>query len=243
MNFYEELSKVYDVVFPVEQETVNFLSKRVDASSNILDIACGTGSYVHVLGKLGHNVDGVDLDPSMIRSGEKKVGNLKINLQNGDMREIKQIFPKKKYDLIYSIGNSIVHLESREEIKKLIFDIHSMLNKDGKIILQIVNYERIKKYNITDLPMIENKDKGVVFLRRYKQRDDISKIEFETDLSVKDDLIVKHFYNRVSLIPILGAELKDILLSEGFSEVELYGDFNNEEYSGESFYTVITGKK
>lgn len=243
MNFYEELSKVYDIVFPVNQETVNFLSERVDASSNILDIARGTGGYVQSLGKLGHNVDGVDLDASMIRSGEKKVGNLKINFQNGDMREVNQIFTKKKYDLVYSIGNSIVHLESREEIKKLISDIHSMLIKDGEIILQIVNYERIKKYNITELPIIENKDKGVVFLRRYKQRNDIAKIEFETDLAVKDNLIVKHFYNRISLIPILGSELKDILLSEGFSEVELYGDFNNEEYSEESLYTVITGKK
>lgn len=157
------------------------------------------------------------------------------------MKNIREIFPEKKYDLIYCIGNSIVHLESKESIERLIKDIYSMLNKDGKVIIQIVNYELIKKYKVSSLPTIEDDEKGIKFLRDYKCINEEKYIEFETDLSIKDDLIVKHYYNRIPLIPLRGKELKDMLEKACFSEIEIHQDFDDIAYSGESYYAVFQG--
>lgn len=71
MSFYEELSRVYDIVFPAEEKTINFLIKNNEKSLRVLDIACGTGSYSAAIAKLGYVVDGVDIDTNMINIAKK----------------------------------------------------------------------------------------------------------------------------------------------------------------------------
>ena len=60
-----------------------------------------------------------------------------VNFVNGDMTKINETFKNNKYKSIFCIGNSLVHLEDKNKICKLINDIYSMLENDGELVIQI----------------------------------------------------------------------------------------------------------
>jgi SAM-dependent methyltransferase len=76
MDFYQSISAHYDLIFPVDPQTVDFIGGRAKPGSRILDIACGTGGYSLALAEKGHRLMGIDLDQSMIRILAKGITRL-----------------------------------------------------------------------------------------------------------------------------------------------------------------------
>lgn len=242
MKFYKELSKVYDIVFPKDEQTLKFLLKELRGNSKVIDLACGTGTYSLALALKGHRIDAVDLGEEMIKLARVKAG-LYANFVVGDMTRIKDIFPGERYDFAYCIGNSIVHLKNKEKIQEFIKDIYDVLGEDGKLIVQIVNYDRIIKQDIKSLPTINSPEKGIKFIRNYNLDEDKEKIEFKTELVVKRDDKEEIYENSVDLIALKKEELEDMFVKAGFKGIKVYGGFSEEEFNNESFALVIKGIK
>jgi glycine/sarcosine N-methyltransferase len=243
MNFYKELSSVYDIVFPRVEETVEFLCKDLKANAEVLDLACGTGTYSFALAERGHKVTALDLDEDMVKLAIEKKGNLDVEFYVEDMTKIKEVFENKRYDLIFCIGNSLVHLGRREAIASLIKDMSCMLNDGGTIILQIINYDRILMNNVTSLPIIYRKEQGIKFTRNYRYSLEEGTIYFETELSISKEDKEEKYVNSVKLLPILSAELLDMIEKSRFSIIELNGEFSGKEYTDESYAFIIKGIK
>jgi 2-polyprenyl-3-methyl-5-hydroxy-6-metoxy-1,4-benzoquinol methylase len=242
MKFYKELSKVYDIVFPKDDNTLKFLCKNLRGNSKILDLACGTGTYSIALALKGHRVDGIDLGEEMIELAKGK-GGLYANFQVGDMTRIKDIYTNEKYDLVYCIGNSIVHLKNKEKIEEFIKDIYDMLSDESALVIQIVNYDRIIKHNVKALPTIERKEKGVSFIRNYNYKEEEEKVEFQTELIISKTDKEEKYENTVDLIALKKDEIKDMFEKTGFKDINIYGGFLEEEFNEESFALVIKGMK
>lgn len=241
MGFYEELSKYYDIIFPAAEDKVNLLNTTAKEGKYVLDIACGTGNYSIELAKKGYIVDGIDLDSEMIKSARNKASkvNLDINFIQGDMRKVGEIFKDKKYDLIYCIGNSLVHLENEEEIQNLLNDISKLTAKNGKLVIQIVNYDRILEFNVDHLPTISRKEAGVEFVRNYKYDKVSGKILFNTKIIVTDTKGTSEYENSVPLYPLKRNELVHIVERAGFKNIKVYGSFKKDDYTIDSFPLVL----
>lgn len=242
MKFYKELSKVYDIVFPRDDTTLNYLCKNLKGNSKVLDLACGSGTYSIALAQKGHRVDGIDLGEEMITKAKGK-GGLFADFIVGDMTKAKDIFYGKKYDFIFCIGNSIVHLKNKEKIHQLIKDIYDMLIDDGSLVIQIINFDRVIKKNIKSLPTIDRAEKGVKFIRNYNYLESESKVEFNTELIVSKEGNEDKYENSVDLIALKMEELKSMFEDVGFKGIEVFGNFNEEMYSEDSFSLVIKGVK
>lgn len=242
MKFYKELSKVYDIVFPKDENTLKFLCKDLRGNSKILDLACGTGTYSIALALKGHRVDGIDLGEEMTELAKGK-GGLYANFQVGDMTRIKDIYTNEKYDLVYCIGNSIVHLKNKEKIEEFIRDIYDMLSDESALVIQIINYDRIIKHNVKALPTIERKEKGVKFIRNYNYKEEEEKVEFQTELIISKADKEEKYENTVDLIALKKDEIKDMFEKTGFKDINIYGGFLEEEFNEESFALVIKGVK
>jgi glycine/sarcosine N-methyltransferase len=242
MKFYKELSKVYDTVFPKDEKTLKFLLKDLKGNSKVLDLACGTGTYSLALALKGHRVDGIDLGEEMIDLAKGK-GGLYANFVVGDMTKFKENFQGERYDLAYCIGNSIVHLKSKEKIKGFIKDIYEAIADEGTLIVQIVNYDRIIKHDIKALPTIESFERGIKFIRNYNLKQDEEKVEFNTELIINKNGNEESFVNSVDLIALQKEEIRDIFEKAGFKNIEVYGGFSEEDFNGESFALVIKGRK
>lgn len=242
MKFYKELSKVYDIVFPKDETTLKFLCKALNHNSKVLDLACGTGTYSVALAQKGHRVDGIDLDEEMIALANGK-GGLFANFKVGDMTRFHEVFDSEKYDMVYCIGNSIVHLKNKGKIENFITDIYKNLNEEGTLIIQIVNYDRIINQNIKSLPTIDRHEKGVKFIRNYNYREHEEKVEFQTELIIYNDSKEEKLSNSVDLIALRKNELEEMLKKAGFKTVKAYGGFSEELFSEDSFALVVKGVK
>lgn len=242
MKFYKEISKVYDTVFPKDDITLKYLCKNLNGNSKVLDLACGTGTYSIALAQKGHRVEGIDLVEDMIVKAKGK-GGLYADFTVGDMTKIKDIYVGKKYDFVFCIGNSIVHLKSKEKIESLIQDIFDMLIDEGALMIQIINFDRIIKYNVKSLPTIDRQDKGIKFIRNYNYIEDENKVEFNTELLVSRDGKIDKYENSVDLIVLEMEELKTMFKKAGFMDIEVFGEFTEEEFTENSFALIIKGVK
>jgi len=188
-------------------------------------------------------VNGIDLEKNMIEKAICKNINEenKVDFVSGDMTKIKETFKENKYNSIFCVGNSIVHLEDKDKIFRLLKDIYSMLENHGELIIQIVNYDRIVKFGITELPTIQNSEVPLEFIRHYIHRPENNKVDFNTKLILKSG---KEIYeNSVPLLILKSDELLSMLSDAGFKDIELYGNFLKEEFTINSFALVVRAKK
>jgi glycine/sarcosine N-methyltransferase len=243
MKFYDELSKVYDIVFRKEDNTVKFLNDTVKPEAKILDLACGTGTYSIELAERGHDVTGTDLDGEMIRMASIKKPALNIRFMEGDMRKAKNIFQGESFGLIFCIGNSLVHLKNIEEIKCLMSDIYSMLNEDGCMVLQIINYDRIIKNNVTSLPTIDRSDEGVKFVRNYRYEESIGVVHFDTELIINKEGKEGIYKNSVPLLALGSEELISVIKETGFSKIKATAGFSEKDFDSEAYALVVRAYK
>ena len=119
MLFYKDISIYYDKIFPLNSAAVEFLEKEFDGKKKILDLACGDGKYSDSILSPDRSVTGLDLDKGMLEEAEKKYDQKNnIKFVYGDMLELSSVFKRDKFDGVFCIGNSLVHLTSVDKIKK-----------------------------------------------------------------------------------------------------------------------------
>lgn len=239
MGFYEELSKYYDIVFPLGKKKLKFMEERIEGKENILDLAAGTGNYSIELSKHGFNVVAVDLDEEMIRKIEAKNEKEKTNVKpyKLDMKNIDEL-KKYEFDAIICIGNSLVHLDNHGEIKDALEKMYNLLNDDGIVIIQIVNYDRILEYNVKALPLIDRPEAKVRFIRNYELEN--GKVLFKTKLVINEE---ESYENCIKLYPLKSQEFIDLLKEVGFKDIKLYGSFDEKEFTLDSFPLVVEAYK
>lgn len=241
MAFYEELSRYYDIIFNREESTADFLKKGLSENNRVLDLACGTGAYSIDIAKAGHSVIGLDLDESMIKRAENKAekegGTVKFVAE--DMRNFKPYLGTALQDMIFCIGNSLVHLNSRKDVAKLFVDIYDSLKEGGWMIVQIINYDRIINNNVTALPAIVRNNGEVKFVRNYSHTSDKSVISFDTELIVADEKGEQTYRNSVPLLALRSEEIVQLAASAGFSNYQLYGGFDSREFNEDSYALIL----
>lgn len=239
---YNELSSYYDDIFPANEQQLSFFKQTFQdlGVSRVLDLACGSGNYALEFARWGLSVVGIDSERTMIQLAREKARkeNLAVDFRTGDMRNLEDI--EGKFDAVICIGNSLVHLLTERDILTALEQIKERLYHGGTLILQTVNYDRILKGNITQLPDIRNNKAGIIFTRQYDFRPD-GLIDFKTTL-IKNEMdgSQRSLGNgTVPLRPCTKSELEGFLQSVGFEDIVVYGGFQRNKHSLESQATVI----
>jgi 2-polyprenyl-3-methyl-5-hydroxy-6-metoxy-1,4-benzoquinol methylase len=244
MNFYKTLSQYYDIIFPSNPIQISFIKKYLKEHSSILDMAAGTGNIALELARLKHQVTAIDLDPEMVEKIKLKCDRELTNLEAKilDMRAITQFEPTS-FDTVICIGNSIVHLDSLDEIVSVVEAVYRNLKDNGTFIVQVVNYDRILEKNITSLPVIERQEEGITFIRTYEHEN--QKIIFNGELIVnRNGNETREVYkNSVELYPLTSDQIHKVLSESGFSKIELFGDFKEAPFNLTSPALIAVAQK
>lgn len=222
MDFYADLSQYYEAIFPLTGDKVSFTKAHIPEGGSILDIGCGTGELVMALAKDGYRSSGVDLSAEMIEKarGEAKAQGLAGDFQVGDMRKLHQLY-QEPLNGVLCFGNTIVHLTNMQEIREFFAQVFELLHPGGRLLFQIVNYDRILAKRITELPVIKNDEKQLTFYRHYDYDSTANLIHFNTRLVVNGE----EKTHSVPLYPLTSGEIKMMLGAEGFQKPEFFGDF------------------
>lgn len=227
MAFYDELSPYYDQMISFESRFEN--EKKIFENvlnkfpaNTILDAGCGSGYHSILLSSLGTKVTGFDPSEKMIELANEnsKDYNCKIDFLKTDFLNFPNII-SAKYNAIYSLGNSFIHLINLEDILRALNNFYHILNLNGYVCIGIVNYDKVLEMNDFE---ISKKDKdGTVFHRYYSLNKNT--ITFHVEISGKEN-----HHLQTELYPLKSEELRVIALKAGFSLVELFGNLKLEKY-------------
>lgn len=232
MDFYEMIGKYYNDLFPPSEAQINFLTQELKPNSTVLDMGCATGGYAIALAQKGHQVTAADLDGDMVAQLERESlsRDLKIKTHTMDLRHIGQL--TESYDMIYCIGNTLVHLNDLSEVQAFVKNAYDKLKPGGKLVIQSVNYDRILKDKVQKLPDIVREKPPLTFIRRYDHGEGV--IDFIGELSLGTGEDMKQWTAHTSLLPILKEDLVHIFETLDFSAINCFGDFKKATFTLES---------
>jgi SAM-dependent methyltransferase len=239
MEFYQSIAKLYDYIFPLNPEQINFVRSCIPDTGNakVLDVGCGSGSLCLAMAPVFKKVVGIDPDQSMLYLARKKAGTQFSNLQflPYGMLGLENKFQKESFDAILCFGNTLVHLGSEAEILAFLTQARALLRQKGKLFLQIIHYDRIIDQDIKGLPTIENEQ--IKFVRNYHFHAEDNSLDFETILTDKKSS--KDIRNVIPLHPIRKDALKYLLIKAGFSHIAFYGNFKKDHLLDSSVPLII----
>ncbi|MGE4319065.1 MAG: class I SAM-dependent methyltransferase [Deferribacterales bacterium] len=217
MDFYEMLAMNYDIIFPFSQEMADFVLSLTPVAGKILDIGSATGKYIsHYIAK-GYRAFGLEYCPKLIAYKNSTVV--------GDMNSLPF---QEGFDTAVCMGNTLVHAASYKHAHNILSGIYNLLEKDGRAVVQILNYERILRQKPMFLPAI--KTPSCTFERRYEYHG--GKILFTGTLTSGS----RKMKSEVTLCPITPRELMDMSFDSGFRQVLYYGGSKGEAFDmDESF--------
>jgi len=228
LNFYHDLSPLYDEMIyfsnrlETEKNIFEYILKNYPAKTAI-DAGCGSGFHTILLSQLNLTVTGIDNSPSMLKLAEKNSKKYEVNpsFKQGDFLSLNTHI-KDRYDAVYCLGNSFVHLLSEEDQVKSLLNFRHLLKKNGYLCLQIVNYDKILKNKQKVLAVRKVKDQTITRLYTFKQNTIIFTVKVESEKGCKEI--------STELYPMQSNEVKSLLLKAGFNKIHLYGDLKLNPY-------------
>ena len=225
---YAAWARAYSDIFPYSEQKAMFLKTHLKPG-RLADIGCADGSYAIALAKEGNLVEGYDITKELIDIAiHRAKNNDNVSFNVLDMRAF---LATNRYDSIYSIGNTLVHLKDIESIKKVIKQCYQSLKPGGRFIVQIVNYERILSKEIKTLPTLEGAHH--MMQRRYSFNE--TTINFKTILQVGSE----SHENTVELYPLKKHQLELLAFDAGFIHGEFYSGFNDTPFNSNDAFALV----
>ena len=228
-TFYNSASAYYDKMIDfntaIQKRKIllsNFIDDRI---KSVTDVGCGTGVDSISLSQLGLNVTSFDPSSEMINTARinSNKHKCKIDFFNFSANEIPKTF-YNKYDLVVSLGNTLANIPFTK-IEKSIAKLFKLLKNDGRVLIQILNYEKIlsEKERIVNI----TKKDDEYFIRFYdfgKNDLTFNILKFNTDQTSRKELI------STKIFPYTSKELKKVFKEAGFKKIELFGGLDKQPF-------------
>lgn len=240
--FYTSIAPYYQHIFPFNSAQIEFLKHVLPYNgARVLDVGCATGELALALTHFGFPTWAFDFDRQMVQMAlrSKSEEDMFPVFEQLDMRMIGEHFPELYFDTVICLGNTLVHLLSAEDVQTFVDASFKVLASEGKLAIQILNYDYILDQQIESLPLIDNEE--IRFERNYEFADDSNLLSFNTKLTIKST--GQEIKNTTQLLPIRKNELQEHLQKAGFTQIEYFGNFKAEPLAESSLPLIVTALK
>jgi glycine/sarcosine N-methyltransferase len=240
--FYDKISVFYD-------EMINFdtlLTTRSGLLKNFIlpgmktaaDLGCGTGLDSVSLAIAGLDVTAFDISKGMIQAAEKNSYNRGLNIKfiNSGIDKIPKEF-NNKFDIAVSLGNTIANLNPKI-LKAALIKTRKILTKNGMLVIQLLNYEKIRKNNNRIVKISNVNDKTII--RFY----DIFKKNFNFNiLKFSSNSLSEYELNTSVIYPHNKKSMNENLKKAGFTDIKFFGSLKLDKFkkssSGDLVITAV----
>ncbi|MGE5340452.1 MAG: class I SAM-dependent methyltransferase [Candidatus Omnitrophota bacterium] len=257
-GFYQALADHYDELFPLNRGALAFVLSFLNPPNasergsglRILDIGSATGQFPLALAQIhsAFQVTGIEPEPKMLAMAQQRVdasGLSNLRMLRAGMRDIDTFFPPESLDAILCLGNTLVHLPTRNDIRQFIHAVTRVLKKNGIFILQIVNYSRVSSLlagETWELPRIDRP--RVSLIREYQRpvaNGERETISFTTRLTVKATAEV--IENETLLYPLVFEQIDAMVKDAGLVPVRTCGNYEGEPWTPQSPALIMAVKR
>lgn len=243
MPFYTDLSEVYDALFPVSSAQRSLFDGILKDGwvSRVADAGCGSGAQLLHFASAGIPCIGFDPDPALVDLARRKLSPFPdARVEAGGFADIGRIVTPD-VDLVLCLGNSLVHVP-QDEAGRFLADAAGVISPAGGVLVQILNYERLLREEVAELPLMRADEGAIEFRRRYDWESP-RKVRFRTALRIArgdEPLVIR---NDIPLYPLYPDELWEMLAAAGFRRIRYRGDFAGSDFTPESEAVVCLARK
>lgn len=242
-DIYEKFAFDYDEFGSIEKylgDEKNFFDRLFSKYKikTILDCACGTGQHLYLLSQLGYQVWGSDYSLSMLDVARRNLQQQgrDIPLLQCDFRYLENEFDFC-FDAIVCLTTSLPHLHTDDDLLLAIKSMKSRLKSGGLLVFT----SGTTHYNLT-LPSIEvvinREDFSRVFI---KEHDNYLQTIHVLDIYHSPHRQEHNQYDIVYRI-LLDDDYRNLLIQAGFSDIQIYGDYDMSTYNKKSQRLIVVAR-
>jgi ubiquinone/menaquinone biosynthesis C-methylase UbiE len=162
-DYAVEVNKAYSVIRK---------HKQSDGTS-LLDVACGTGIHAKLFSKY-YQVEGLDLDPQMLKVAKKKHPGIRFH--RGDMTDFEL---KRQYDVIVCLFSSIGYVRTKARLQKAIRNMGRHLLPGGVLLIEPWFTPEQWHPGRASMTQVDKTELKIVRMSYSGQKGKISTIEFQ----------------------------------------------------------------
>ncbi|MBI3194136.1 MAG: class I SAM-dependent methyltransferase [Ignavibacteriae bacterium] len=240
-SFYDSLAQDYDSMIDFEKRFIwekpvfNVLVSKYNIRSAV-DAGCGTGFHSLLLAWLGVRVTAIDGSTNMVFRLKEHALEMNLNIEPvvSDFQHLSDTV-QQKVDAVFCLGNTLPHLLSDAELNQALTNFKSVLNEQGVVILQLLNYKQIMKKK-ERIQNVKERD-GKIYVRFYDYLDDAIAFNMLT-LGQKENQMV-HELQTTMLNPVTLSRLQHHLSNAGFTQIELFGSLSFEPFDDEASHDLV----
>jgi len=244
-GFYDQLAEDFDRMTAIDKRLVSerpfyrLLIEQNDIHS-ALDAGAGTGFHSLMLAHLGVKVMAVDVSGAMldILSRHATERHLPITTVRSSFQELPLKY-QTTADGVFSMGNTLAHVLSHEELGETLGIFQRFLRPGGTIVLQIVNFDRIlgERQSVQHV----RESEGVTFLRYYEFKDPL--ILFHVRIVDQRTGQVEERHSTVPLSPWTSEDLLRHMKLAGFRDVKIYGSIALDRFKADTSKDIVVVAK
>lgn len=200
-----------------EEEAEFFMKKiisflKLEKNKKILDLPCGKGRHAVFLNSQGFDVVGADLSENSI-SAAKKFENDTLKFHIQDMRD--PIFGK--YDVIFNLFTSFGYFDDDRYNIKVLTNFKESLNKNGSVIIDFLNIEKVKQNLIAE--DVFEKNEIEFHIKRYVKNGFLIK-----DIVFNTDGREHNYVEKVQCLDLY--QINNFAKQAGLTIKNVFGDYN-----------------
>ena len=241
-NLYEN-SWLYDLIHDKapDSEEVGFYERQIERyGSPVLELACGSGNFLVTLSQNDIEISGLDISDNMLEAAERRAEkqNIETRLINADMRSFDL---GQQFALVFIAGNSLQHLNTREDIEACFSSVKRHLAPGGKFIVEVFN---------PSLKLLNRSPEEGFFVGEYETENGWVVIteNVRYDAATQINYLHWHYKNEsmreaetvsFTMRQFFPQELDALFVYNGFRVEHKFGDFDETAFSSRSPKQII----
>ena len=244
MGSYENFARVYDELMdnvPYEewaQFILNLLQDRKITEGLVLELGCGTGKLMSLLGKAGFDMIGVDNSVEMLQIAREKTSQDFLYLLQ-DMREFELYGTVKA---VISVCDSVNYITKKEELRKVFQLVNNYLDPEGLFIFDF-NTEYKYRELIGETVIAEDReDVSFIWFNEYDEESHLNDIDLKVFVQEEGDIYRKFQEEHIQRGYTLD-EIKQLLEDSGLIFLEAYEEYTTQAPQPDSGRIVVVAQE
>ena len=239
-KLYNELAPYYDLFkFNDYKKQSNFVLNIIENSFapnkekkiKALDLACGTGEQIKILGKK-INFDGLDINEGMLKMARKK--NPKANVFKGDLNKLE--LKKSQYDLIICLSSSLQYILAPKTLEDSLKRIYLSLKPKGIFIFDLAYCKDNWIEGYVGVKTVVDGDLQIAEIFKSQSNDNIS--IYNPIYLIKNKGKLDFFIDNHEIYLYTVREIKNITTNI-FRSVKIYADYSEKLFKFKKNQTPI----
>jgi ubiquinone/menaquinone biosynthesis C-methylase UbiE len=161
-TYYRKMAQEYDETTGQTEDLQRAFARARDLLQQhepveqILELACGTGTWTRALLPLGRELTVIDASPEMLSLARQKVGNAVVQFQQADLFQWQ---PRQQYDLVF-FANWLSHVPP-QRLDAFLGTVARAVRPSGSLVM-VDQYAPMQE----DREIIVQKEEGAIYAKR-----------------------------------------------------------------------------